>query len=203
MKKSSKSAYLIRLFTLLSSGVASESSKILAGLGPEVVSSLDAVASPVQNAVAELVASLASARLSQRAMIALIDPEALPIDSNDLNEAMYDQIFLDIGRRGKVGVSAAESNTNRAAPMPIELFMAVYIAHCEAFDGRGGSVGWTRAKGRVTQLLRRYKQPVAQYDKWLTKHYITQALVDARSVTAEAEYPSVSEILALFEDGTI
>lgn len=88
MKKSSKSAYLIRLFTLLSSGVSSESSKILAGLGPEVVSLLDAVASPVQNAVAELVASLASARLSQRAMIALIDPEALPIDSNDLNEAM-------------------------------------------------------------------------------------------------------------------
>lgn len=136
-------------------------------------------------------------------MIALSDPEALLVESNDLDQVIYEKIFLDIRHRGKVGASTIESNRNRATTAPIEVSLAVYTAHWEVFVAGGGHIGWTRAKGRATQLLRRYKQPVAQYEKWLTKRYITVALASARSVTAAAEYPSASEILALFEDGTI
>lgn len=67
MKKSLESSSIIRLLTVLNGGVASEVRKIEAGLGSAVFSALDAGALPVQGAVAELVASLASARLSQRA----------------------------------------------------------------------------------------------------------------------------------------
>ena len=203
MKNSLESSSIIRLLTVLNGGVSNEVRKIEAGLGADVINSLDAAASSVQGAVAQLVASLASARLSQRAMIALSDPEVLLVESNDLDQVIYKKIFLAIRHRSKVGLGTIESNRNRATTPLIEVSLAVYTAHCEVFLAGGGHIGWTRAKGRATQLLRRYKQPVAQYENWLTKHYITLALVNARSVTAAAEYPSASEILALFEDGTI
>ena len=203
MKNSLESSSIIRLLTVLNGGVSNEVRKIEAGLGSDIFTALDAAASPVQGAVAELVAILARARLIQRAMIALSDPEALLIEPNDLDQVIYEKIFLDIRHRGKVGASTIESNRNRATRAPIEVSLAVYTAHWEVFVAGGGHIGWTRAKGRATQLLRRYKQPVAQYEKWLTKHYVTVALANARSVTAAAEYPSASEILALFEDGTI
>ena len=80
MKNSLESSSIIRLLTVLNGDVSNEVRKIEAGLGADVINSLDAAASSVQGAVAQLVASLASARLSQRAMIALSDTEVLLVE---------------------------------------------------------------------------------------------------------------------------
>ena len=131
-------------------GYIEEFERVLRSLHPEFLFELEKSSETIDEGVTELVSALASARLSQRLLLAL-DGKA---DRANLDDVLANKARSLFDRRHKVSRATTSSNSGRSSSVPVELDLAVLVAHLEALSDGRKPIGWRKAGYRASQILR-------------------------------------------------
>lgn len=177
-------------------GYLEEFERVLRSLHPEFLLELEKSSETIDEGVTELVSALASARLSQRLLHAL-DGKA---DRANLDDVLANKARSLCDRRHKVSRATTSSNSGRSSSVPVELDLAVLVAHLEALsDGRKPN-GWRKAGYRASQILRSAGFKVSRYKAWLTRHHLERLIKQARKITDVERLPSKDAVYAALKD---
>jgi hypothetical protein len=184
------------MLRLSKDGYLEEFERVLRRLRPEFLFELEKSSETIDEGVTELVSALASARLSQRLLLAF-DGKA---DRSDLDDVLADKARSLFDRRHKVSKATTSSNSGRSSSVPMELDLAVLVAHLEALSDRRKPIGWRKAGYRASQILRSAGFRVSSYKAWLTQHHLGRLINQARTITDVERLPSKEAVYAALKD---
>jgi hypothetical protein len=177
-------------------GYLEEFERVLRSLHPEFLFELEKSSETIDEGVTELVSALASARLSQRLLLAL-DGKA---DRANLDDVLANKARSLFDRRHKVSRATTSSNSGRSSSVPVELDLAVLVAHLEALSDGRKPIGWRKAGYRASQILRSAGFKVSRYKAWLTRHHLERLIKQARKITDVERLPSKDAVYAALKD---
>ena len=177
-------------------GYLEEFERVLRSLHPEFLLELEKSSETIDEGVTELVSALASARLSQRLLLAL-DGKA---DRANLDDVLANKARSLFDRRHKVSRATTSSNSGRSSSVPVELDLAVLVAHLEALSDGRKPIGWRKAGYRASQILRSAGFKVSRYKAWLTRHHLERLIKQARKITDVERLPSKDAVYAALKD---
>ena len=177
-------------------GYLEEFERVLRSLHPEFLFELEKSSETIDEGVTELVSALASARLSQRLLLAL-DGKA---DRANLDDVLANKARSLFDRRHKVSRATTSSNSGRSSSVPVELDLAVLVAHLEALSDGRKPIGWRKAGYRASQILRSAGFRVSSYKAWLTQHHLGRLIKQARTITDVERLPSKEAAYAGLKD---
>jgi hypothetical protein len=169
---------------------------VLRSLHPDFLFELEKSSETIDEGVTELVSALASARLSQRLLLAL-DGKA---DRANLDDVLANKARSLFDRRHKVSRATTSSNSGRSSSVPVELDLAVLVAHLEALSDGRKPIGWRKAGYRASQILRSAGFRVSSYKAWLTQHHLGRLINQARTITDVERLPSKEAVYAALKD---
>lgn len=196
MKKTQLVTVAEEMLRLSKDGYLEEFERVLRRLRPEFLFELEKSSETIDEGVTELVSALASARLSQRLLLAF-DGKA---DRSDLDDVLADKARSLFDRRHKVSRATTSSNSGRSSSVPVELDLAVLVAHLEALSDRRKPIGWRKAGYRASQILRSAGFRVSSYKAWLTQHHLGRLINQARTITDVERLPSKEAVYAALKD---
>lgn len=196
MKKTQLVTVAEEMLRLSKDGYLEEFERVLRRLRPEFLFELEKSSETIDEGVTELVSALASARLSQRLLLAF-DGKA---DRSDLDDVLADKARSLFDRRHKVSKATTSSNSGRSSSVPMELDLAVLVAHLEALSDRRKPSGWRKAGYRASQILRSAGFRVSSYKAWLTQHHLGRLINQARTITDVERLPSKEAVYAALKD---
>jgi hypothetical protein len=196
MKKTQLVTVAEEMLRLSKDGYLEEFERVLRRLRPEFLFELEKSSETIDEGVTELVSALASARLSQRLLLAF-DGKA---DRSDLDDVLADKARSLFDRRHKVSKATTSSNSGRSSSVPMELDLAVLVAHLEALSDRRKPIGWRKAGYRASQILRSAGFRVSSYKAWLTQHHLGRLINQARTITDVERLPSKEAVYAALKD---
>lgn len=196
MKKTQLVTVAEEMLRLSKDGYLEEFERVLRRLRPEFLFELEKSSETIDEGVTELVSALASARLSQRLLLAF-DGKA---DRSDLDDVLADKARSLFDRRHKVSKARTSSNSGRSSSVPMELDLAVLVAHLEALSDRRKPIGWRKAGYRASQILRSAGFRVSSYKAWLTQHHLGRLINQARTITDVERLPSKEAVYAALKD---
>jgi hypothetical protein len=177
-------------------GYIEEFERVLRSLHPEFLFELEKSSETIDEGVTELVSALASARLSQRLLLAL-DGKA---DRANLDDVLANKARSLFDRRHKVSRATTSSNSGRSSSVPVELDLAVLVAHLEALSDGRKPIGWRKAGYRASQILRSAGFKVSRYKAWLTRHHLERLIKQARKITDVERLRSKDAVYAALKD---
>ena len=175
-------------------GYLEEFERVLRSLHPEFLFELEKSSETIDEGVTE--PALASARLSQRLLLAL-DGKA---DRAHLDDVLANKARSLFDRRHKVSRATTSSNSGRSSSVPVELDLAVLVAHLEALSDGRKPIGWRKAGYRASQVLRSAGFRVSSYKAWLTQHHLGRLIKQARTITDVERLPSKEAAYAALKD---
>ena len=196
MKKTQLVTVAEEMLRLSKDGYLEEFERVLRRLRPEFLFELEKSSETIDEGVTELVSALASARLSQRLLLAF-DGKA---DRSDLDDVLADKARSLFDRRHKVSKATTSSNSGRSSSVPMELDLAVLVAHLEALSDGRKPIGWRKAGYRASQILRSAGFRVSSYKVWLTQHHLGRLINQARTITDVERLPSKEAVYAALKD---
>jgi hypothetical protein len=196
MKQTQLATVAEEMLRLSKDGYLEEFERVLRRLRPEFLFELEKSSETIDEGVTELVSALASARLSQRLLLAF-DGKA---DRSDLDDVLADKARSLFDRRHKVSKATTSSNSGRSSSVPMELDLAVLVAHLEALSDRRKPIGWRKAGYRASQILRSAGFRVSSYKAWLTQHHLGRLINQARTITDVERLPSKEAVYAALKD---
>ena len=196
MKQTQLATVAEEMLRLSKDGYLEEFERVLRRLRPEFLFELEKSSETIDKGVTELVSALASARLSQRLLLAL-DGKA---DRSDLDDVLADKARSLFDRRHKVSKATTSSNSGRSSSLPVELDLAVLVAHLEALSDGRKPIGWRKAGYRASQILRSAGFRVSSYKAWLTQHHLGRLINQARTITDVERLPSKEAVYAALKD---
>ena len=196
MKQTKFSTVAGEMYGLSKDGYLEEFERVLRNLQPEFLFELEKSSETIDKGVTELVSALASARLSQRLLLAL-DGKA---DHANLDDALNETARSIFYSRLKVSKATAASNSGRSSSVPLELDLAVLIAHLEALSEERKPVGWRKAGYRASQILRSAGFKASSYKAWLTQHHLGRLIKQARTITDVERLPAKEAVYAALKD---
>ena len=196
MKQTQLATVAEEMLRLSKDGYLEEFERVLRRLRPEFLFELEKSSETIDKGVTELVSALASARLSQRLLLAL-DGKA---DRSDLDDVLADKARSLFDRRHKVSKATTSSNSGRSSSVPVELDLAVLVAHLEALSDGRKPIGWRKAGYRASQILRSAGFRVSSYKAWLTQHHLGRLINQARTITDVERLPSKEAVYAALKD---
>jgi hypothetical protein len=196
MKKTQLVTVAEEMLRLSKDGYLEEFERVLRRLRPEFLFELEKSSETIDEGVTELVSALASARLSQRLLLAF-DGKA---DRSDLDDVLADKARSLFDRRHKVSKATTSSNSGRSSSVPMELDLAVLVAHLEALSDGRKPIGWRKAGYRASQILRSAGFRVSSYKAWLTQHHLGRLINQARTITDVERLPSKEAVYAALKD---
>jgi len=196
MKQTQLATVAEEMLGLSKDGYLEEFERVLRNLQPEFLFELEKSPETIEEGVTELVSALASARLSQRLLLAL-DGKA---DHANLDDALTEKARSLFYSRHKVSKATAASNSGRSSSVPLELDLAVLIAHLEALSDGRKPVGWRKAGYRASQILRSAGFKASSYKAWLTQHHLGRLIKQARTITDVERLPSKEAVYAALKD---
>ena len=196
MKKTQLVTVAEEMLRLSKDGYLEEFERVLRRLRPEFLFELEKSSETIDEGVTELVSALASARLSQRLLLAF-DGKA---DRSDLDDVLADKARSLFDRRHKVSKATTSSNSGRSSSVPMELDLAVLVAHLEALSDRRKPIGWRKAGYRASQILRSAGFRVSSDKVWLTQHHLGRLINQARTITDVERLPSKEAVYAALKD---
>jgi hypothetical protein len=196
MKQTQLATVAEEMLRLSKDGYLEEFERVLRRLRPEFLFELEKSSETIDEGVTELVSALASARLSQRLLLAF-DGKA---DRSDLDDVLADKARSLFDRRHKVSKATTSSNSGRSSSVPVELDLAVLVAHLEALSDGRKPIGWRKAGYRASQILRSAGFRVSSYKAWLTQHHLGRLINQARTITDVERLPSKEAVYAALKD---
>ena len=196
MKETQLVAVAEEMLRLSRKGYLEEFESVLRSLRPEFWFELEKASGIIDEGVTELVSALASARLSQRLLLAL-DGKA---DCSDPDDALIDKARSLFDRRNKVSKATTSSNSGRTSSVPLELDLAVLVAHLEALSDGRSPIGWRKAGYRASQILRSAGFKASSYQDWLSQHHLGRLIKQARTITDLEILPSKEAAYAALKD---
>jgi hypothetical protein len=196
MKQTQLATVAEEMLRLSKDGYLEEFERVLRRLRPEFLFELEKSSETIDKGVTELVSALASARLSQRLLLAL-DGKA---DRSDLDDVLAEKARSLFDRRHKVSKATTSSNSGRSSSVPVELDLAVLVAHLEALSDGRKPIGWRKAGYRASQILRSAGFRVSSYKAWLTQHHLGRLINQARTITDVERLPSKEAVYAALKD---